>query len=216
MSILSRLDRVFSSLPDADLQMASTSCGILWSASFDQKGSDHVAIRFSLGKGSIPRYNPFPRWVIEHPLFGSVLREKLEAIDVEESADFTRQDFKDLALEISRATRRTLSRRLATTALEKLHWATLALRGALCGSWDLVDFARPRWPEIGLAYSSHGRSESFVDVLRSMVRSLSRTQLDGEIADIEEDIKDHVQALDAAKAESARRQFARARARRER
>ena len=216
VSVLSRLDKVFTNLPDADLQMAATSCGILWSASYDQKGSDQVAIRLSLGQGTRPRRNPFPRWVIEHLLFQSALRHKLDAMDIHKNVDFTRQDFKGLAADTAVATRRILCGRLATTSLEQLHWATLALRGVLCGSWDLVDLARPRWPPIGHAYSRHGRSEPFVDALRSMVRTLSQTQLDHEIEDLEEEISDLTRALDAAKVEAARRQLACARASRER
>ena len=216
VSILSRLDKVFTNLPDTDLHLASASCGVLWSASFDQKGSDHVAIRLSLCQGSRPPLNPFPRWIITHPLFRLALRERVDAAELDNDCEFTRQDFKDLALEIARGARRTLSRSSASTPLEKLHWAVLALRGALCGNWDLVDLARPRWPPLSVAFARFGCTEAFVSALRSMVRTLSQTGLDREISDIEEEIADHTRCLNFAQAEAARLQLARARARRER
>ena len=187
--MLSRLDKVFANLPDSDLQLSTLQCGVLWAAEYDQKGSDHVAIRFSISSGSRPPPQPCPRWIVEHPLFRPYLEDLLTEFDVGANDAFTLEDYKDCCRGAVRNTRRLQQHSVATSKLEKRHWAALALRGALAGDWCVVEGALPRWLPLQRAFDRHGRGEAFVQSLRSMVRTLNQAEIDSDIENIEEEAR---------------------------
>ena len=153
---------------------------------------------------------------MDHPLFASQLLHALEVRDVTNDSAFSRNDYKDQVREAVRAVRHHLQRVIATTHLEKLHWATLALRGSLCSEWLDVERILPRWLPLSRAHQKHGRSQGFIRAARSMVRTLHQAEVDAEIRSIEDEIAAFTCEIDDAKVEAAKQQLARARARRER
>ena len=216
VSVLSRLDRWFTTLPMVELSDVEVDCACLWSAALPQRGSDHVPVRACLKPREVHDRGRMQRWITSHPTFIRLLQDDLANFRFSVDPDLARVEYKAVAWSAYFDARYILSHAEASLPSEKLHWALVSYRSLRDGRLYELESAVRRWSPLLRRWEELGPSTALLDVLSEMIRSLSLRQVDDDIKDIEQAREHAVATLDLERGEHYRRELIRSRARRDR
>ena len=184
-SSLSRIDRIYSNIHDADVLSCGTYCH---SIGYPRHLSDHCPLAFGISTRSRPKRPCIPEWLVKDDLFQSEFKDELKFLisDRPTSALDRLDAIKKAAFEAAASAKRQRSEQEATSTDEKLTVAIAFVRALHSGHTGAAAKLQKRFAplrEVDVQSPLVWNTEAF-DKVKSIIAELSRISMSDRIEEL--------------------------------